>query len=84
MIFDFSADDKKLQRTHPKIKSNKIRCKNCGDIIESRHCHDFVWCSCGQCAVDGGKLYLKRAFKTDDPDEAIEELSEYEDEEETL
>lgn len=42
------------------IISNKVRCKKCGDIIESKHTHDFVRCSCGACAVDGGHDYLKR------------------------
>lgn len=61
-----------------KIVSNKIKCKNCGDIIESFHRLDFKWCACGQCAVDGGHAYLKRAYKTDSPEDAYEELSEYE------
>jgi len=42
------------------IRQNKIQCNNCGDIIESVHVHDFKWCSCGNCAVDGGREYLKR------------------------
>ena len=25
---------------------SKAKCKNCGDIIESKHRHDCVWCSC--------------------------------------
>ena len=62
------------------IKRNAIRCKRCGDIIESRHVHDFKWCSCGQCAVDGGKDYPKRCWslEIDDADDAFEELIEYE------
>jgi len=59
-----------------KIISNKVRCKHCGDVIESKHRHDFVWCKCGKVAVDGGKSYLKRAFQTN-PDDDYEELSEY-------
>lgn len=65
-----------------KIKSNKIKCKVCGDVIESTTVHDFEWCSCGNCAVDGGTSYLKRAFRTDDPDDAYIEMAEYEDDEE--
>ena len=64
-----------------KIKSNKIKCKVCGDVIESTTIHDFEWCSCGNCGVDGGTSYLKRAFRTDDPDDAFIEMAEYEDEE---
>lgn len=36
-----------------------IKCKHCGDVIKSKHRHDFVWCSCGKVAVDGGNDYLK-------------------------
>ncbi len=57
-----------------KIKRNVIRCKHCGDVIESRSSHDFVTCSCGKCAVDGGLDYLRRMG--DDGD--FEELAEYE------
>lgn len=42
------------------ILENKIKCKHCGEIIESRHRHDFVMCGCGKCGVDGGKDYLRR------------------------
>ena len=45
-----------------KIFRNAIRCNLCGDEIESKSRHDFVWCSCHSCAVDGGKDYLRRCF----------------------
>ena len=38
----------------PKIIRNAIRCKKCGDVIESKTIHDFKFCGCGSCAVDGG------------------------------
>lgn len=57
-----------------KIKRNAIRCNHCGDVIESRNSHDFVTCTCGTCAVDGGLDYLRRMG--DDAD--FEELAEYE------
>ena len=44
-----------------RIYSNKIKCRHCGDIIESTHVHDFKWCKCGAVAVDGGLEYLKRS-----------------------
>lgn len=53
-----------------KIITNKIRCKKCGDIIESTHRHDFKFCKCGAVAVDGGRDYLRRCGNR-------EELSEY-------
>lgn len=59
-----------------KIKVNKIRCKRCGDVIESKTVHDFKFCKCGAVAVDGGKEYLRRCFINTEDD--YEELSEYE------
>lgn len=55
-----------------KIILNRIRCKECGDTIESTYVHDFKECSCGACAVDGGKENLRRCFKSKD---CYEELS---------
>ncbi len=42
------------------ITHNRAACKLCGEIIESRHRHDFVGCMCGTIAVDGGREYLRR------------------------
>lgn len=58
----------------PKIIRNAIRCKKCGDVIESKTVHDFKFCSCGSCAVDGGLDYLRRCGNLGD----WEELSEVE------
>ena len=55
-----------------KIIHNRIKCNECGDIIESFTRHDFKYCSCGKCAVDGGKDYLRRCFAYDG---VFEELS---------
>lgn len=48
-----------------KIIVNKIKCKKCGDIIESKTVHDFKFCKCGSVAVDGGKDYLRRLGEFD-------------------
>lgn len=48
-----------------KIIANKIQCKNCGDVIESKFRHHFVMCSCGDTSVDGGTDYLKRSYRTE-------------------
>lgn len=48
------------------IKENKVMCKKCGDIIESKHRHDFVCCSCDSVCVDGGHDYTRRLYKDDD------------------
>lgn len=48
-----------IRENKDKIKSNKIKCKSCGDIIESKDLYDFKRCSCGKVAVDGEKNILK-------------------------
>ena len=57
-----------------KIIKNCIKCKYCGDVIESENSHDFKHCSCGRVAIDGGRDYLRRCF-TSSPDD-FEDLSE--------
>lgn len=42
------------------LLENKIQCNKCKDILVSKHRHDFKFCSCEGCAVDGGKAYLRR------------------------
>jgi hypothetical protein len=42
------------------IVQNAATCLSCGDYIFSRHRHDFVQCTCGSIAVDGGQEYLRR------------------------
>ena len=49
-----------------KIIINKIKCKKCGEIIESTHRHDFKFCKCGTVAVDGGHDYLRRCGNLDE------------------
>ena len=54
------------------ILKNKVQCKKCEDIIESKHVHDFRRCKCGAIFVDGGRDYLRRGGFRED----IIELSE--------
>lgn len=42
------------------IVQNAVSCLLCGDFIVSKHRHDFVKCTCGAIAVDGGQEYLRR------------------------
>jgi len=42
------------------ILLNRAKCLNCGEVLISTHRHDFVGCSCGKLAVDGGLDYLRR------------------------
>lgn len=57
-----------------KIYVNKIQCRKCRDIIESKTVHDMKFCKCGATCVDGGTDYLRRCGKKED----IIELSEFE------
>lgn len=54
-----------------RLVENRGICGKCGDVIVSRHRHDFVRCSCGAAAVDGGLDYLRRVG-------SVKEDSQYE------
>jgi len=41
-----------------------IICPSCDDTIFSRARHDFIWCSCGNCGIDGGFEYVRTSWKT--------------------
>lgn len=49
-----------------KIITNKIKCRKCGDVIESVFTHDLKRCKCGAVEIDGGKEYLRRSAKSID------------------
>ena len=51
------------------IISNKIKCKKCRDVIESKNTNDYKKYSCVAVAVDGGKDYLKRIGSEEDYEE---------------
>ena len=42
------------------IVQNAVSCNGCGDIIISKHRHNYVTCTCGAISVDGGQSYLRR------------------------
>jgi hypothetical protein len=48
------------------IIRNAAQCAKCGDIIESKHRHDFVSCSCGAIFVDGGLDYIRSGGNRED------------------
>lgn len=58
-----------------RLVKNIIKCVHCGDIIESKHTHDFKWCKCGTVSIDGGLSYTKRSFMNS-PNDFID-LSEW-------
>lgn len=45
-----------------KYFKNKCKCLKCGDIIESKHRHDWVQCGCGAIYTDGGLSYCRRGW----------------------
>ena len=55
------------------ILKNSIRCRVCGDVIESVSEQDLVTCSCGRVSVGGGHYYLQRICREGPKD--IEERS---------
>ena len=59
-----------------KILINRIKCKKCGDIIQSNSVHDFKFCKCKSVAVDGGQDYIRRIGNADDFEELTEFMSE--------
>ncbi len=58
-----------------RVVRNRCQCRQCNDIIESTHRHDFVRCKCGAIFTDGGKEYIRRGAKYLSD---IIDLSEYE------
>jgi len=67
-------DSQKKKRIKYKVIRNAAQCRKCGDIIESKHVHDFKWCSCHSIFVDGGMEYVRRGGEIED----IIELSQEE------
>lgn len=62
-----------------KILRNRIKCKECGEIIESKYTHDWQCCKCFKTSngehgvyIDGGMSYLSRGGNID----GYEDLSE--------
>ena len=54
-----------------------MKCKCCGEVIESLSTYHFVSCRCDKCSIDGGKEYLKRIGNLSD----FIEMCEYEEDE---
>lgn len=43
-----------------KIIANRAQCKLCGDVVESKHLSEYVYCSCGSVGVAGGEVSIMR------------------------
>ena len=61
-----------------KILRNRIRCRGCGDVIESTARQNFVTCSCKATSVDGYLYVLRRLYREEI---GYDELSETEENE---
>jgi hypothetical protein len=62
--------EKKLAK---KLVRNRVQCKSCMAIIESKHRHDFQQCPCGETYVDGGLDYCRVGFGN----KGYKDMSEY-------
>jgi hypothetical protein len=51
--------EKKLNHKMSQYAGPRVRCKVCGDVVQSMYRHDFKWCKGKHIAVDGGSAYLK-------------------------
>jgi hypothetical protein len=52
---------------------NRVKCKQCGDVIESLLRHDWVQCRCHAIFTDGGQDYIRRGGNPEDFIEIEEE-----------
>jgi hypothetical protein len=52
------------------------RCLKCGDLLESKHRHDFITCSCGCLSLDGGLAYRRVLWRGGEYDEVVENYYE--------
>lgn len=49
-----------------RIIHNRIQCKKCNQVIESKYRHEFVLCKCGTVGIDGGLDYIRRIGNRND------------------
>ncbi|PAQ13584.1 hypothetical protein CD798_14340 [Bacillaceae bacterium SAOS 7] len=59
-----------------KVLRNRVRCKKCNDIIESKSNYDLTRCKCGAIFVDGGREYQRFGWGLDRSGEGVP-LEEY-------
>lgn len=64
-----------VENENAKLVRNIAKCLLCGETIESKYRNNYVSCSCGNLAVDGGTSYLRRVYGKQS---TWEDLSEYE------
>ena len=59
-----------------KLLVNKAKCLLCGEVLVSKHSHDYVTCKCGNLSIDGGNEYARRVYGRSN---SYQDLSEYDD-----
>jgi hypothetical protein len=59
-----------------KVIINKVRCKKCNNIIESKHHNDFKRCKCGSIFIDGGTDFQRYGWGINQSEE-ISKLDDY-------
>ena len=42
-----------------RLVKNSAQCAQCGQVLVSRHVHDFQSCACGAIFIDGGNEYFR-------------------------
>ncbi|MFB1052258.1 hypothetical protein [Paraliobacillus sp. JSM ZJ581] len=60
-----------------KVIVNKVRCKKCNDIIESKYIHDMQYCKCKSIYIDGGKEYQRCGWKSGKQDDYIDDYIDF-------
>ncbi|HDR7621574.1 TPA: hypothetical protein QCX73_002675 [Bacillus mycoides] len=50
---------------------NKVRCKKCNTVIESKSNHDFKLCKCKAMFIDGGTSFQRYGWGLDRPGEKL-------------
>lgn len=51
------------RKPRPKYYGARVKCLECGSIIQSKHRHDFTSCKCGGLSIDGGGEYCRMIGK---------------------
>ena len=60
VILKIMAEDDMTNKFTDNIKHNRVKCLECGTILESHYRHDYKTCTCpNQTVVDGGTDYLR-------------------------
>jgi len=59
LIIEKEKTQRIINRGNKKVMGQKIKCKKCGDIIQSLYRHDYKSCKCGEIFIDGGNDYLR-------------------------